>query len=137
ATLKADLGVGIATGGERTYVGDDRGERLDGGKLLAAITELTLRRCAGGTIAAPVTAPSVVETVAERYGGTVVYTKVMPHALTSAATSAGMVLVGDGAGGFVFPEFHPVFDGMFTTMKLLEALARFNTKLSDVVNSLP
>src|SRR5215831_10575464 len=120
-TLKADLGVRIDTGGERIYVVDDHGERLDGGKLLAAITELTLRRCAGGTIAAPVTAPSVVETVTERHHGKIVYTKVMPHALTSAATSAGMVLVGDGAGGFVFPDFHPVYDGMFATMKLLEA----------------
>src|SRR5262249_854435 len=108
-TLKTDLGVRIDTGGERIYVLDDRGRRLDGGKLLAALAELTLRRRDGGTIAVPVTAPSVVETVAEKLHGKVVYTKVMPYALTSAATSAGMVLVGDGAGGFVFPEFQPVF----------------------------
>jgi mannose-1-phosphate guanylyltransferase/phosphomannomutase len=48
-----------------------------------------------------------------------------------------MVLVGDGAGGFVFPEFHPAFDGMYSMVKLLEALARFDTKLSEVVNQLP
>src|SRR5579871_1098906 len=137
ATLKADLGVRIDTGGERIYVVDDRGQLLDGGKLLAAMTELTLRGRKGGLVAAPVTAPSVVETVAKRHGGEVIYTKVMPYALTSAATSPGMVLVGDGAGAFAFPEFHPAFDGMFALMKLLEALASFNTQLSEVVNSLP
>ena len=42
-------------------------------------------------------------------------------------------MVGDGAGGFVFPELHPAFDAMFALMKLLESLARYNTKLSEVV----
>ncbi|HEU5348762.1 MAG TPA: nucleotidyl transferase, partial [Ktedonobacterales bacterium] len=32
---------------------------------------------------------------------------------------------------------HPAFDGMFALMKLLEALARFETKLSEVVTQLP
>jgi mannose-1-phosphate guanylyltransferase / phosphomannomutase len=137
ATLKADLGVRIDTGGERIYVVDDHGQLLDGGKLLAAMTELTLRGRTQGLVAVPVTAPSVVETVAKKLGGEVVYTKVMPHALTSAATSPGMVLVGDGAGAFAFPEFHPAFDGMYALMKLLEALARFNTELAEVVSSLP
>jgi mannose-1-phosphate guanylyltransferase / phosphomannomutase len=137
ATLKADLGVRIDTGGERIYVVDDHGQLLDGGKLLAAMTELTLRGRKGGLVAVPVTAPSVVETVAKKFGGEVIYTKVMPHALTSAATSPGMVMVGDGAGAFAFPDFHPAFDGMYSLMKLLEALARFNTELSEVVNGLP
>ncbi|MGO8946838.1 MAG: sugar phosphate nucleotidyltransferase [Ktedonobacterales bacterium] len=137
ATLKTDLGVRIDTGGERIYVVDDHGQLLDGGKLLAAMTELTLRARKEGVVAVPVTAPSVVETVAKKLGGEVIYTKVMPHALTSAATAPGTVLVGDGAGAFAFPEFHPAFDGMYALMKLLEALARFNTELSSVVNGLP
>jgi mannose-1-phosphate guanylyltransferase / phosphomannomutase len=136
-TLKADLGVRTDTGGERIYVVDDHGQSLDGGKLLAAMTELVLRGRGGGNVAVPVTAPSVVETVADKQGGRVIYTKVMPYALTSAATTPGMALVGDGAGNFAFPEFHPVFDGMFAMMKLLEALARYGTKLSDVVAGLP
>jgi mannose-1-phosphate guanylyltransferase/phosphomannomutase len=78
-----------------------------------------------------------VETVAERNKGRVIYTKVMPQALTTAATTEGVAMVGDGAGGFVFPELHPAFDAMFALMKLLESLARFNTKLSEVVEQLP
>ncbi|HLJ81459.1 MAG TPA: nucleotidyl transferase, partial [Ktedonobacterales bacterium] len=136
-TLKADLGVRIDTGGEKIFVVDEHGQQVDGGKLLAAMTELVLRGRGSGTVAVPVTAPSVVEKVAERQKGKVVYTKVMPQALATAATSPGMVLVGDGAGGFVFPEFHPAFDGMYAMMKLLEALARFDTRLSEVVSQLP
>jgi mannose-1-phosphate guanylyltransferase/phosphomannomutase len=136
-TLKADLGVRIDTGGEKIFVVDDRGQLLDGGKLLAAMAELVLRSHGAGNIAVPVTAPSVVETVASRHTGKVVYTRQLPHALTSAATTPGMVLVGDGAGGFVFPDFHPAFDGMYAMVKLLESLARYETKLSEVVGQLP
>ncbi len=136
-TLKADLGVRIDAAGERIYVVDERGEQLDGGRLLAAMTELMLRQRNGADVAAPVTVPSVIETVAARQGGKVVYTKVMPQALTSAATKDNVALVGDGNGGFVFPELHPAFDGMFALMKLLEALARTTTRLSEVVSQLP
>jgi mannose-1-phosphate guanylyltransferase/phosphomannomutase len=86
--LQADLGIRIDTGGERMYVVDDRGELLDGGKLLAAMIELTLRQRPGGVVAAPVTAPSVIEQVAKKHDGAIVYTKVMPQALTSAAVAA-------------------------------------------------
>jgi mannose-1-phosphate guanylyltransferase/phosphomannomutase len=88
-------------------------------------------------VAVPVTAPSVVETVASRQKGKIIYTKVMSQALTSAATRDNVVMVGDGNGGFVFPQLHPAFDGMFALMKLLEALARYETKLSEVVAQLP
>ncbi len=135
--LRADLGVRIDTGGERIYVVDDRGELLDGGKLLTAMIDLTLRQRPGGVVAAPVTAPSVIEEVAKRHKGSVVYTKVMSQALTSAAVAANVVMVGNDTGSFVFPELHPAFDGMFATLKLLESLARENTRLSEVVDQLP
>lgn len=136
-TLKADLGVRIDTGGERIYVVDERGQLLDGGNLLAAMTDLMLRGRSGGTVAAPVTVPSVVANVTQRLHGKFISTRSTPQAQTSAAAAAGVVLVGDGNGGFVFPELHPAFDGMFALMKLLESLARFNVRLMDVVSDLP
>ncbi|HUY77389.1 MAG TPA: mannose-1-phosphate guanyltransferase [Ktedonobacterales bacterium] len=136
-TLNADLGVRIDTSGERIFVVDDRGELLDGGKLLAAMTDLTLRDHPGGAVAIPVTAPSVIDQVAERQGGRVIHTKVMPQALAGAAHALGVALVGDGAGTFIFPEMHPAFDGMFAAMKLLESLVHYETKLSTVVSQLP
>jgi len=48
-----------------------------------------------------------------------------------------VVLVGDGMGGFVFPQLQPAFDGMLAIAKLLELLATFQTRLSDVVDDLP
>ena len=137
ATLNADLGVRIDTAGEKIFAADDRGRTLDGGKLLAAMTELMLRGTKGAVIAMPVNAPSAVETVAKRAGGKVVYTKVLPSALMGEAAREGVRLVGDGNGGFIFPELQPAFDGMVAIAKLLEALARYETTLSEVVDNLP
>lgn len=137
STLKADLGVRLDTAGERIYVVDDLGRILEGGKLLAALTDLMTRANPGGIVAAPVTVPSAIEQVAQRNKGQLLPTKVMSHALMSAAARENVVLVGDGDGGFVIPALQPAFDGMLAVAKLLELLATFNVKLSEVVDDLP
>ncbi len=137
ADLNADMGIRIDPGGESISVVDDRGRILDGMKMLAVMTSLFLRNNRGGTVAAPVTAPSALQHIAKRYDGYIQHTKVLRHAMMSAATREGVVLVGDGQGGFVFPELQPAFDGMLAIAKLLELLATFKMRLSEVVDDLP
>lgn len=137
SSLNANLGIHIDPGGENITVVDDRGRVVDGMKMLAAMASLFLRRYQGGTVAAPVTAPNVLQWIAQRYEGHVQHTKVLRHAMMTAATREGVVLVGDGAGGFVMPILHPVFDGMLAIAKLLELLSTFHTRLSEVIDDLP
>jgi mannose-1-phosphate guanylyltransferase/phosphomannomutase len=137
SALNTDMGVRIDPGGERISVVDDRGRVLDGMKMLAVMTSLFLRQNHGGTVAAPVTAPSALQHLAKRYDGYIQHTKVLPHALMTAASRDGVVLVGDGRGGFVFPVLQPAFDGMLAIAKLLELLTVFDMRLSEVVDDLP
>ncbi|GCE13242.1 mannose-1-phosphate guanyltransferase [Tengunoibacter tsumagoiensis] len=137
AALNTDMGIRIDPSGERISLVDDRGRILDGMKLLAVMTSLVLRRHRNGIVAAPVTAPSALQHIAKRYEGSIQHTKVLPHALMTAAAREGVVLVGDGGGQFAFPEMHPAFDGMLAIAKLLELLATFDMRLSEVVDDLP
>ncbi|HJT57449.1 MAG TPA: mannose-1-phosphate guanyltransferase [Ktedonobacteraceae bacterium] len=137
ATLNNDMGIRIDPGGERLSVADDRGRILDGTKMLAVMTSLFLRKYRGGTVAAPVTAPNALQHIAERYEGHIQHTRVQAHAMLSAAGREGVVLAGDGNGGFVFPALQPAFDGMLSVLKLLELLATFQMRLSEVVDDLP
>ncbi len=137
AGLNADMGIRIDPGGESISVVDDRGRILDGMKMLAVMTSLFLRRYPGGTVAAPVTAPSVLQQIAQHFEGHIQHTKVLRHAMMTAASREGVVLVSDGQGGFIIPELHPVFDGMFAIAKLLESLATYHMRLSEVVDELP
>jgi mannose-1-phosphate guanylyltransferase/phosphomannomutase len=137
SALNTDMGIRIDPGGERISLVDDRGRILDGMRLLAVMTSLFLRQYRGGTVAAPVTAPTALQHIAKRYDGYIQHTKVLPHALMTAAGREGVVLVGDGQGGFVFPVLQPAFDGMLAIAKLLELLATFDMRLSEVVDDLP
>jgi mannose-1-phosphate guanylyltransferase / phosphomannomutase len=137
ATLNNDLGIRIDPAGERISVVDDRGRVLDGTKMLAVMTSLMLRKQRGSVVAAPVSAPSALQHIAKRYEGSIMHTRVLAQAMMTAAGREGVVLVGDGAGGFVFPAMQPAFDGMLAMLKLLELLSAFETRLSDVVDDLP
>ncbi len=137
STLNNDLGIRIDPGGERIWVVDNQGRILDGMKMLAAMSSLMLRKHRNGVIAAPVTAPSALQHIARHYDGQVLHTKVLAHAMMSAAGREGVVLVGDGVGGYVFPELQPAFDGMLAMVKLLELLATFQVNLAEVVDDLP
>ncbi len=135
--VDSDMGIRIDQGGESISVVDDRGRILDGTKILAVMTSLMLRKHRNATVAAPVTAPSALQHIAKRYDGNIMHTKVLRHAMMTAAGREGVVMVGDGLGGFVFPDLQPAFDGMLAIAKLLELLATFQTRLSEVVDDLP
>jgi mannose-1-phosphate guanylyltransferase/phosphomannomutase len=137
SALNADMGIRIDPSGERISVVDDRGRILDGMKMLAVMTSLFLRSHRNATVAAPVNAPSALQHIAKRHDGFIQQTKVLSYALMTAAGREGVVLVGDGAGQFAFPELHPAFDGLLAIAKLLEHLATYDVRLSEVVDDLP
>ncbi len=138
-TLKADMGVYLGDDGERLTVVDETGSILSGSDLLAIFALLVARARPGAQVAVPVTAPSTIERILAAHGGGVIRTKTDVRALmgTAAEGKEGIALAGDTSGGFIFPEFHPAFDGLFAFAKLLEMLALQNTTLSEVRGMLP
>ena len=136
-TLGADLGIRIDTGGEKIFVVDDTGQMLDHNALLSVFAELMLRANPGATIVVPVTATGAIEALTTRIKGHVRRVGTTPQVQMAAANRDGVVLVGDATGGFILPSLHPAIDGMFALAKLLELLARFDVKISSLVNQLP
>ncbi len=138
-TLKADMGVYLGDDGERLTVVDETGSILSGSDLLAVFALLVARARPGAQVAVPVTAPSTIERILAEHGGGVIRTKTDVRALmgTAAEGKEGIALAGDTSGGFIFPEFHPAFDGLFSFAKLLEMLALQNATLSEVRQMLP
>jgi mannose-1-phosphate guanylyltransferase / phosphomannomutase len=145
AALPTDLGVGMEMSGERIWLVDGQGRAVPAMTALAAVASLVLQVSSPGVddsgaspvVAVPVTAPSILETIAARYGGTILRTKANSQAIMAAAGGENVVLAGDGEGGLIFPQFHPSFDGMFAVAKLLELLALQGTSFGAVVSALP
>ncbi|HEX6290812.1 MAG TPA: mannose-1-phosphate guanyltransferase [Herpetosiphonaceae bacterium] len=136
--LNAELGVRLDPGGEKIFVVDDRGRQLSDLQTLAALTDLSMRCCGGGTVAVPVNMPRAFEQIAQRHGGTIVRTRSNLAALMqTGAEHRDYLLLGDAAGNQIFPGFYPIADGLFAMVKLMELLALQHVRLSSVVDSLP
>ena len=132
------MGVRIDGGGERLFLVDDAGRRLAGTQALAALTALAMAVNGGGTVAVPVTAPRAFEEIAARYGGKIVRTRATLAALMqTAAPNRDMLLLGDGAGNYIFPGFYPIVDGCFAIVKMMELLTLHGARLSQVIDGLP
>ena len=134
--LRASFGARLDANGERVAAIDDRGEFIGHNQLLAVFVQLYLHRYPGKKVAVPVMAPSLIEDVASRYGGEVIRTKSTTRSLMEAAQQPDVVLAGF-AGQYIFPQFHPGFDGMMATATLATLLSLDDRKLSEMVADLP
>ncbi|MCB0044123.1 MAG: NTP transferase domain-containing protein [Caldilineaceae bacterium] len=139
SVLEADLGIQFDVGGEKIFLVDNKGRILEDETAAALITELALRtdQDRGRTIAVPINASSIFDTIADWYEGHILRIRRNFHSLTSASGSPDVVMVADGSGNFIFPDFHPAIDGMFAAARLLEYLSLQNTSVADIVDYLP
>lgn len=135
--LQTVLGVRLDVAGERVFMVDDKGSIIPGNVLCAALAILAFKAKPGGTIAVPVSAPNVFETIAQEHGGKILRTKVTPQALMEAANRKDVIMAADCSGSFIWPEFQPVVDGMMTVAKVLEFLTVQDTSLSQAIAAVP
>lgn len=135
--LGRDLGIQIDVGGEKLYFVDDRGRVLSPTQATLAIIDLAMRYQPGRAVAVPVTMTAKVERVVGFHGGYVKRTRYDLRDLMQHATHPDVILATDGRGHFIFPEFQPVADGLFAAVKVLELMARHDTRLSEVLTQVP
>jgi mannose-1-phosphate guanylyltransferase/phosphomannomutase len=136
ASLSASAGVIIDAGGEKAFFVDDRGRITSDMQFLTAFAWLSAK-VTPGVVAVPVFAPSAIDRVVTEAGGRVQRVRASASAQMDVAVREHPLVVGDGVGGFIFPRFHPSFDGLFATVRLLELLAVTGKTLSEVIDETP
>ncbi|HEY7585558.1 MAG TPA: sugar phosphate nucleotidyltransferase [Candidatus Deferrimicrobiaceae bacterium] len=136
-SLSAGFGVMMDTGGEKIFLIDEKGDVLSDWAALQIICLLICRKRRNGSVGVPVTASRNIEKIAAKFGMDVVRSRTLPRSLVETAARDGVIFVGDGNGGYVFPRFQPAFDGMFAIVKLMELLAGEERALSDVLREIP
>ena len=136
SSLKASFGVIIDAGGEKAFFVDDQGRITSDMHFLTAFASLSAR-VTPGMIAVPVFAPAGLEQLIADAGGRVQRVRASASAQMDVAVREHPLVVGDGVGGFIFSRFHPSFDGLFATVRLLELLAVTDKTLSQVMDETP
>ncbi len=139
AALHADLGAVVDNPGERIWLVDEKGRPLAEDELLTVFAFLAMEAYGEGCkIAVPVNATGAIERLALQCHARVLRTRSDPRSLMEAAgREPELVFAGDSEGGFIFPQFQPVFDAMVSLGKLLEFLGRGNRRLSEIRAGLP
>lgn len=132
AEEQALMGVMLDNNAESMILVDERGRVIRDEMLLGLMALLILRQGRGKTVAAPVTAPGVLETMAEQYGGSIIRTQTSSRAFQQAAMDAG-VMAGQGR----LAQFTLAFDAPATMAGVLDYMVRERLPLSEIVNAIP
>jgi len=136
-SLGADIGFLIDAGAEKISIIDEKGRYIDGDRLLVLITNILTQINHLEKIAVPVTASAQIEKMAENHGIQVFRTANDHRSLVDSHLQQGVKFAGDTKGGFIFTQFQFAYDGMFAMAKILEIMARTNTRLGQVHDMLP
>ena len=135
-SFEASAGVIIDAGGEKAFFVDDRGRITTDMNFLTAFVWLSAR-ITPGVVAVPVFAPAGLEQLVADAGGRVQRVRASASAQMDVAVREHPLVVGDGVGGFIFPRFHPSFDGLFAVVRLLELLAVTNKTFAEIMDETP
>jgi mannose-1-phosphate guanylyltransferase/phosphomannomutase len=137
ASSEAAFGVRFDPVGERIWLVDDTGARIDEDRALLVILDLVAAEKRGGKIALPVTTTRVAERVAGFHGVGITWVSTAPDQLTKACSQRETIFGGDARGGFVVPEFHSALDGIATFARLLGLVSRTHLTLSQIDARIP
>lgn len=136
-TLKADAGFLIDTGAEKVFIVDEKGKRILNETALLMLAKLMMQEAATRLIGVPVSVSSVIEQLARPFDAQIRRLRTAPRYIMEASREKDMGFVGDGIGGFIFPEFQPNFDAMFAIVKIVELMARHKIRLHALAQEVP
>ena len=133
----SDMGVAVDGDGDRVLFIDDRGRPLMGDVSGSLLARIELERRGGGVIVAPINTSNLVEEVASRYGGKVVYSRVGPPAIVAQMKRHRAIFGFEESGKVIYPHLNYLSDSGMATAHLLQYLAQQDTKISTLVDEFP
>ncbi|MDO9514326.1 MAG: sugar phosphate nucleotidyltransferase, partial [Elusimicrobiota bacterium] len=135
-SVKADLGVMFDVGGEKIFLVDGKGRRIHSQKALLIVLSLVGMSKKKGTICLPVNCTVAAKKIAGKYGLEALSSGATPQRLMSACKQKDIIFGADGKGGFIFPEFQPSFDGMFSICKIIELCSELGVSLAEIASKI-
>jgi phosphoglucosamine mutase len=135
--LGADLGVAFDGDADRVAFVDDDGKFADFDRVLAAYCAYKLKSNKGGIVVTTVEASMCVETMAAKYDGKVIRSKVGDVYVSEAISRFGAVFGGEPCGAWVHPQLHYCPDGPLSAVLILQALEDEGKSLRDFISEVP
>ncbi len=138
--LRADLGIAHDGDGDRAIFIDDKGRVIWGDKTAVILAKYLVEKNPNGPkkIYTAVSSSTLIEDLLHEYGVEVVWLKVGSVDIARTMQEKGDALCGfEENGGFMYPPHQLVRDGGMTLALMLELLAKWDKKLSELYDELP
>ncbi|GAB7387638.1 mannose-1-phosphate guanyltransferase [Bacillaceae bacterium] len=119
---RADLGITMDKNGQEFTFITEKGNLIEKDLLFGLQLLINCHNRENYVLGVPVSAPSVLERMAKDLNGKVVRTKETPRAMMEVAKEE---------------RFHPMFDALYTLVKVMEYMALRHTTLSEMCESIP
>ncbi|MDQ1725071.1 MAG: mannose-phosphate guanylyltransferase / phosphomannomutase [Frankiaceae bacterium] len=137
SSSRAAFGVRFDHVAERIAIVNERGELIHDDRALLVLMDLVAAEGRSGRVALPVTTTRVAEAVSRFHGVGIEWTSTSPDDLTRASMEPGVIMAGDGRGGFVVPEFSSALDGIAAFVRHLGRVARTKQTHSQIDARIP
>ena len=136
-SVHADFGVAHDGDGDRAVFLDEHGTVCWGDQTFALTVKDFLENNPGEKIVTPISSSQMIEEIAERYGGEVVYTPVGSVYVSNLMLKINAKLGGEENGGIFYAPHVAARDGGITAAWIFKILANSRKTLSKLVSELP
>jgi phosphomannomutase/phosphoglucomutase len=136
-TLHANFGVAHDGDGDRAVFLDEHGKVCWGDQTFALIIKDFLETQSGRKIVTPISSSQMIEEIAEKYGGEIVWTPVGSVYVSNLMLKIDAKLGGEENGGIFYSPHVAARDGGITTAWIYKILAETRKPLSKLVAELP
>jgi len=134
----ADFGVAHDGDGDRAVFLDEHGSVCWGDHTFALIVRDFLEHSSGGQkIVTPISSSQIIESIAEKYGGEVVYTGVGSVFVSNVMLKLNAKLGGEENGGIFYSPHVAARDGGITLAMIYRIVSESRRPLSKLVADLP
>ncbi|MDR0519855.1 MAG: phosphoglucosamine mutase, partial [Clostridiales Family XIII bacterium] len=129
----ADIGLAFDGDADRLIAADENGELIDGDKIMYICASHMKRqgRLAGDMLTATVMSNIGLRLALEREGISLQLADVGDRYVLELMQKTGCVLGGEQSGHIIFLDASTTGDGLFASLRLIEALADANARASD------
>ncbi|WP_027622523.1 mannose-1-phosphate guanyltransferase [Acetivibrio clariflavus] len=131
-TNDANFAAFIDSNGETLVLVDKNGKIVKDDLFLSLTSLISFKSNPSSKVVVPITAPSIIETMAEKYNGKVVRTKTSPQAVMEQMLNNNLFKNKENMDQFLLN-----FDALAGLIKILEFLCVKNTTLSDILKEIP
>ena len=129
-----DFAAFIDSNGETLVLIDKMGNVIKDDLYLSLSSLIIFKSMPGTKVVVPVTAPSIVELLAEKYGSIVVRTKTSPQAVMEQMLNYNLLMNREKGN---MNQFLLNFDALAGLVKIIEYLCVYNTSITDTMKEIP